>query len=156
MSVVLPWQSLPAADTGQFLSLTAAPQPAAAGETVRFQVVAVNQGTETWAARKTHLEAEIYDAKKKYKGRTDRFRPTADTSRGKSLTASLSYKVPADWSGQYFFRVFLVHGEKRVIQGDYRPFTVQEKPWATKEESPADLKTDEIPNDPETEGALDE
>jgi hypothetical protein len=131
---VLAWQSLRAADTGQFLSMTAAPLPVVAGEPVRFQVLAINQGTETWAAPKTYLEAEIYDQARKYEGRTERFHPPADTARGKSLSASLTFRVPADYSGSYFFRVFLVHNDQRVIQGDYRPFSVQGKPGETKTE----------------------
>jgi hypothetical protein len=117
---VLPVGSVHAADTGSFLFLNAAPFPVVAGETVRFQAVAVNQGTEIWDAQKTYLQAEVYDKDKKYKGKTERLRPPADTTPGRTLTADLDFRVPVNYSGDYFFRVFLVHDDRRVIESDHR------------------------------------
>lgn len=112
------------ADTGQFLFTNAEPLPVDAGGTVFFRVLAVNQGNVTWDAGKTYLVAEIYDKDKKYVASTDRFNPATAVSSGGSLAADLKFAVPIQYSGEYSFRVFLVHNEQRVVQSDYKSFPV--------------------------------
>jgi hypothetical protein len=117
-----------AADTGQFQVLIAAPDPVVAGERVQFQVIAVNQGTEVWRARRLYLEAEVYDAGRQYAAKTERFRATADVAPGESVVANIPFEVPVTYGGRHFYRVFLVHNDQRIIESDYRPFQVRERP----------------------------
>ena len=113
-----------AADTGQFLFTNAEPLPVDAGGTVFFRVLAVNQGNVTWDAGKTYLIAEIYDKNRTYVASTDRFNPAAAVAPGGSLPADLKFDVPIQYSGEYSFRVFLVHNEQRVVQSGYKSFPV--------------------------------
>lgn len=113
-----------AADTGQFLFTNAEPLPVDAGGTVFFRVLAVNQGNTTWEAGKTYLIAEIYDKNRQYVASTDRFNPAAAVTPGGSIPADLKFAVPIQYSGEYSFRVFLVHNEQRVVQSGYKTFPV--------------------------------
>lgn len=120
--------ALHAADAGQFQLLLAAPDPVLAGETVRFQVIAVNKGTEVWRARKYVLLAEVYDEQKNYIGRAERFRGENDVNPGESLVAHVPFKLPMNFSGRYYYRVFLENRDQRVIESEYKFFTVRERP----------------------------
>jgi hypothetical protein len=113
-----------AADTGQFMFTTAEPLPVAAGGTVFFRALAVNSGNTTWEADKTYLIIEIHDKDRKYIASTDRFRPAAAVTPGGNLQADFRFDVPVLYSGEYSFRVFVVHNDQRVAQSDFRSFTV--------------------------------
>jgi hypothetical protein len=125
-----------AADTGQFLFQNAAPLPVAAGETIHFQVIAVNQGSDVWETNKTFLEVEVYDANKGYLAKSDRLRPQTNIASGNTITADISFSVPLNYAGSYFYRVFLVHNDQRIIQGDYQTFPVVGKPQLPKGPQP--------------------
>jgi hypothetical protein len=127
------------ADTGQFQLIIAAPDPVVAGERVQFQVIAVNQGTEIWDPRRLYLQAEVYDADKKYRGRADRFRPATAVNPGESLLANLVFEVPVDYAGKYFYRIFLVHNDQRIIESDFRSFQVRERPLVPAKPPPVAL-----------------
>lgn len=126
-----------AADTGQFLFTNAEPLPVDAGGTVFFRVLAVNQGGETWEVGKTYLLAEIYDKNNKYLASTDRVRPSAAVAPGGNLPADIKFSVPIQYSGEYSFRVFLVHNEQRVVQSGYKSFPVTAQLEAPRQPSPS-------------------
>jgi len=113
-----------AADTGQFMFTNAEPLPVNAGGTVFFRVLAVNQGNETWEVNKTYLIAQVYDKKGKYLASTKRFKPTAAVTPGGSLPMDLKFDVPIQYSGDYTFRVFIVHNEQRIVQSQDKSFPV--------------------------------
>jgi len=113
-----------ASDSGQFLFTNAEPLPVAAGGTVFFRTLAVNQGNVTWEADKTYLIVEIFDKDRKYIASTDRFKPAAATPPGGNLRADITFEVPILYSGDYSFRTTIVHNEQRIVQSDYKAFTV--------------------------------
>lgn len=113
-----------AADTGQFLFTNAEPLPVAAGGTVFFRSLAVNSGNVTWAAAKTYFLVEIYDKDRRYIAATDRVKALADVAPGGNVRADLTFNVPVLYSGDYSFRTHIVHNEQRIVQSDYKTFTV--------------------------------
>jgi hypothetical protein len=128
-----------AADTGQFQLIIAAPDPVVAGERMQFQAIAVNQGTEVWRSRKYHLQVEVYDAERNYLAQTDKFRGTQNVNPGETFVASVAFDVPVNYSGKYLYRAFLVNQDQRIIEGDYRPFVVREKPLSLPKPPPVAL-----------------
>ncbi|HRY29869.1 MAG TPA: hypothetical protein P5079_07500, partial [Elusimicrobiota bacterium] len=118
---------LRAADTGQFQLLLAAPDPVVAGEQVQFQVIAINQGTEIWRARRFYFQAEVYDANRKYVGQTERLRGMRDVNPGESAVSSLSFSFPVTASGKFYYRMYLVNEDQRIMESDFKPFTVRER-----------------------------
>ncbi|HOW28099.1 MAG TPA: hypothetical protein PK876_06330 [Elusimicrobiota bacterium] len=117
-----------AADTGQFQLVIAAPDPVMAGERVQFQSIAVNKGTAVWRAKRYYLQAEVYTSDKIYLGRTERFKGTKDIRPGESLLTTLSFEVPPNYVDKYLYKVFVVHDETRVLESDFQPFQVKERP----------------------------
>lgn len=128
-----------AADTGQFMFTNAEPLPVAAGGTVFFRALAVNQGNVAWEADKTYLLAEIYDRNRKYIASTDRSKPAAAVPPGGNLQADFKFDVPILFSGEYSFRVFVVHNDQRIVQSDHKSFTVTPQALAPPEARPSPL-----------------
>ncbi|MBI4669903.1 MAG: hypothetical protein HY747_12125 [Elusimicrobia bacterium] len=106
----------------------AVPNPVTAGDTVDFQGIAVNLGSEEWLRDTYFWEAEVFDADKKYIAKTDRQQGEADLKPGESAAASLTFQIPANFGGFYFFRLYLAHNETRLTQSDYVMFRVIERP----------------------------
>lgn len=119
-----------AADAGAFQLLVAAPDPVVAGEAVTFQAIAVNIGTEQWLANSYYLEAEIFDARKHFLFKTPRIKGAGTVVPGGTGLFYIPCTIPPQYGGIYYYRVYLVHNEQRVIAGEYASFRVVALPSA--------------------------
>lgn len=118
-----------AADAGSLQVAVAAPDPAFAGASVSFQVLAVNTGSEPWVDGTYSWEAQIFDLEKKYVAKTAPVLPTGDVAPGGIASVVLSFAIPEGLVGRKYFRVFLTHEGRRLIESDYTPFSIVEKPF---------------------------
>jgi hypothetical protein len=126
------------ADAGKFQLVVAAPDPVVASEDVTFQLIAVNVGTEKWQANQYYLEAEIYDAQKKYLAKTSRQRGINTIDPGSTGLFYIPFNVPSNYVGTYFYKVYLVYKEQRIIESDFSSFGVVPLPYAPPK--PAEFK----------------
>lgn len=135
-----------AEDAGSLQVAVAAPDPAFAGETVSFQVLAVNSGAVPWLEGAYSWEAEVYDLEKTYIAKTERLLPKGDVPGGGVASAVLPFSIPDSLVGRKYFRVFLTHEGKRLIESDYIPFSIVEKPFTP---APPPAQTVEVEKPPE-------
>jgi hypothetical protein len=120
--------SLFAQTRAEFQLIVPAPDPIQAGETITFQVIAANKGAQTWAKETTLIEAEIYDKNKQYILKADKARPGEDVSSGSTMLVFLTFDVPNNYEGLYFFRVAVTVGGERVAYSDFQSFNVTALP----------------------------
>ncbi|MBI2647130.1 hypothetical protein HYW99_01520, partial [Candidatus Woesearchaeota archaeon] len=117
-----------ALDSAHLELSVAVPNPVTAGDTVNFQGIAVNIGSERWLRDQYYWEAEIYDADKTYIAKTERLQGDIDIASGESAVANLSFGIPSNFGGFYYFRIYFVHKETRLTQSDYVLFRIIERP----------------------------
>ncbi|MEW6556334.1 MAG: hypothetical protein AB1349_03165 [Elusimicrobiota bacterium] len=137
-----PIPCLYAAPSGNIQLTIASPDPATAGEKITFQVIALNTGSEKWAADEYYLEAEIYDTQKIYIKKTERVKGK-DVNTGETVLVYIPFDVPSSYSGDYFYKITLTLQEQRIIVSEYLTFTIIElaKP-PTPEKLPAKISVD--------------
>ncbi|GEM_PF-4611528 len=115
-------------DSASFELAIAVPSPVTAGDIVSFQGIAVNKGTENWLRGNYYWEAEIYDGQKKYISKTERLKGAVNVGPGETSAANLSFSVPQNFGGPYYFRLFIIHRDIRIAQSQYIAFQVVQKP----------------------------
>ncbi|MBI4369302.1 MAG: hypothetical protein HY547_03620 [Elusimicrobia bacterium] len=113
-----------ALDTARMELAVPVPNPATAGGDISFQGIAINNGSEEWAKESYYWEAHVFGADKKYIVKTERLVGPSNLKPGESTTASISFSLPPNFSGAYYFRLFLIHGEIRTAESDYTAFQV--------------------------------
>ncbi|MBI5202141.1 MAG: hypothetical protein HY925_11185, partial [Elusimicrobia bacterium] len=119
-----------AADSAALQFTVPAPDPVTAGETLALQALAINTGNAAWAAGSYYWVAEVYDLEYKLLARTDQVQPTDVVNPGAVAAISLPFHVPETMEGRKLYRVFLIKDNQTLIQSDYKPFQVTEKPIA--------------------------
>lgn len=116
------------ADSASLQITIPAPDPVQAGETVTFQVLAVNTGTELWARGSYYWEAELYDLQYRYIARTNPVTPEEEVPPGGVASAFLPFQVPETFLGRRLYRVYLVRNGTRLLESDYKSFLISERP----------------------------
>lgn len=116
--------ALRAADAGKVQLAVAAPDPVVAGEEITFQVIAVNIGSNKWPAGQYYVEAEVYDAQKNFVAKAAQIKGTATVDPGAANLFYIPFSVPSGFVGTYFYRVFVVYNEQRVVESEYYQFNV--------------------------------
>lgn len=116
--------ALRAADAGKVQLAVAAPDPVVAGEEITFQVIAVNIGSNKWPAGQYYVEAEVYDAQKSFVAKATQIKGTATVDPGAANLFYIPFSVPSGFVGTYFYRVFVVYNEQRVVESEYYQFNV--------------------------------
>ncbi len=106
----------------------AVPNPVTAGDVVNFQAVAINSGSDQWLKGSYYWEAEIYDVDKQYISKTQRVTGDVDVKAGESTATNLSFAIPQDYGGFYFFKIYLTHNNQRVAESAYQIFKIIERP----------------------------
>jgi len=101
-----------------FRIVTTMPPLAQAEKEIVFVVRITNTGTETWVSGEYSLFIETYDANKNYLTETDKIRQFGDTAPGEVLTANISFDIPVDYSGTYYYRV-VTEFEKEILFSHY-------------------------------------
>jgi hypothetical protein len=113
-----------AADAGKVQLAVAAPDPVVAGEEVTFQVIAVNIGSNKWPAGQYVVEAEVYDAQKNFIAKATQIKGAVTVDPGMPSLVYIPFSVPSGFVGTYFYRVFVVYSEQRVVESEFYPFNV--------------------------------
>ncbi|MBI4349696.1 MAG: hypothetical protein HY553_22865 [Elusimicrobia bacterium] len=119
-----------AADSAALQFTVPAPDPVTAGETLALQALAINTGNAPWAAGSYYWVAEIYDLEYRLLARTDQLSPQEVVQPGAVAAISLPFPVPETMEGRKLYRVFLIKETQTLVQSDYKPFQVTEKPIA--------------------------
>ena len=119
-----------AADAGMIQLCIAAPDPVVAGEQVTFQIIAANSGSSKWESGQYYLQAEIYDANQKFLIQTERLKGTTTVDPSGTTLVYVPFNVPTTFVGSYYYRVYLVFKEQRLIQTEYNSFNVIPLPVA--------------------------
>ncbi|MFH1368664.1 MAG: hypothetical protein ABII64_06025 [Elusimicrobiota bacterium] len=131
--------SLYAADTGKIQLSVAAPDPVVAGEEITFQVIMVNTGGNKWPAEQYYVESEIYDAEKNYIAKTRQMKGSVTVDPGMANLVYMPFVIPGNFVGTYFYRIFVVYKEQRVIESEYYSFNVVPLPVTPKKPSKLQL-----------------
>lgn len=100
------------------------PYPVKAGEKLTFQIILVNTGTEKWIVGEYSLRAEIYDAEKNYLTKTDSVRGKVEVEAGGTVSLYIPFQVPGNYSGTYYWRIFLTYSKEIILSSDYYDFSV--------------------------------
>ncbi|GAI03648.1 unnamed protein product, partial [marine sediment metagenome] len=107
-----------AENSAMFRIIATIPAPAEARKEIVFEVSITNTGIETWVSAEYSLFIKIYDANKNYLTETDKIRQFKDTAPGEVLTANISFDVPVDYSGTYYYSVG-IEFEKEALLSHY-------------------------------------
>lgn len=100
------------------------PHPVKAGEKLTFQLILINTGTEKWTAGEYFLRAEIYDAEKNYLTKTDSIKGRVDVEAGGTVSLYIPFQVPGNYSGTYYWKIFLTYLKETIFSSDYYDFSV--------------------------------
>jgi len=100
------------------------PHPVKAGEKLTFQVILINTGTEKWIAEEYSLRAEIYDAEKNYLTKTDSIKGRVEVDAGGTVSLYIPFPVPGNYSGTYYWKIFLTYLKETIFSSDYYDFSV--------------------------------
>lgn len=122
-----------AADSAALQFTIPAPDPVTAGETLALQALAINTGggpDATWAAGSYYWVGEVYDLEYKLLARTEQVSPQEAVTPGAVAAISLPFRVPETMEGRKLYRVFLIKDDRRLVESDFKPFQVTEKPIA--------------------------
>lgn len=128
--------SVYAADSASLQLTVASPDPVQSSGEIIFQVILANNGTEVWEAGRYYFEVQIYDSKKNYLVKTDRILGEKDVSSGNTALVYIPFEVPENYSGPYFYRVFMTHKEQRIYEGNFTFFSVTPLPPQPPKEKP--------------------
>jgi len=119
---------LPSSASGSFVGrvqlAVPSPYPVKAGEKLTFQIIMANTGTEKWIAEEYSLRAEIYDAEKNYLTKTDSVRGKVEVEAGGSVSLYIPFQVPGNYSGSYYWKIFLTYLKETIFSSDYYDFSV--------------------------------
>ena len=120
-----------------------APLPAVveAGQRTVFVVRITNTGTETWVNGEYSLLVKIYDARKDYLTQSDRVTQFKDTEPGKVLTSEISFDIPADYAGTYYYRINLELKDGSIIESRYFQLQVRPPPPVPKPKLTGSVKS---------------
>ncbi|MBI4061546.1 MAG: hypothetical protein HY403_08960 [Elusimicrobia bacterium] len=125
--VMAPARAL-ASDAGSLQFTVPAPDPAQAGDVVSLQALAVNTGTSQWDPGTYYWVGEVYDLEYRLIARTEQVSPREAVAAGAVSAISLPFHIPDTMSGRRLYRVFLVKGNKTLLESDYKGFQIVEKP----------------------------
>lgn len=113
-----------AADSASLQLAVGSPDPVRAGEELTFQVILANNGTDTWIKGDYFFDVQIYDSEKKYLSKTSRILGEKDVPSADTVLSYIPFKVPQDYSGTYFYRVFMTRKDQRIFEGEFNSFSV--------------------------------
>lgn len=100
------------------------PEKVKAGEMITFQVLVVNEGTNTWETGTYSTTIDIYDDNKIFKVTTESTGEGPSVPPGESALFFIPFKTPDRFGGQYFYKVNLKYNRRAISTSDYYTFTV--------------------------------
>lgn len=105
-------------DSAVFRIITTMSPSAQAGKEIVFEVRITNTGTETWVSAEYSLFIKTHDANKNYLTESDKIRQFKDIDPGEVLTANITFDIPVDYSGTYYYCVG-IEFEKEALFSHY-------------------------------------
>ena len=133
---------LPSSASGSYMGKVQlaipSPYPVKAGERLTFQLILINTGTEKWTTGEYSLRAEIYDGEKNYLTRTESIKGGVEVEPGGTVSLYIPFQVPGNYSGTYYWRIFLTYLKETIFSSDYYDFSVM--PIAIAPKAPLPLK----------------
>lgn len=117
-------QILYAAEAGRVQMSVPSPEQLKAGENITFQALVLNEGSTSWNTRTYSAAIDIYDEKKVYKTSTESTSEGSLVVPGESALFFISFKIPEDFGGQYFYKVNLKYAGRIISTSDYYTFSV--------------------------------
>jgi len=133
---------LPSSASGSYIGkvqlAVPSPYPVKAGEKLTFQLILINTGTEKWTTGEYFLRAEIYDGEKNYLTRTESIKGGVEVEPGGTVSLYIPFQVPGNYSGTYYWRIFLTYLKETIFSSDYYDFSVM--PIAIVPKAPLPLK----------------
>jgi len=107
-----------AENSAMFRIITTTPPSAQAGKEIVFEVGITNTGTRTWVAGEYSVFLKVYDTNKSYLTETDKTRQFEDIAPGEALAINITFEIPADYSGTYYYCVS-IEFEKEALFSHY-------------------------------------
>lgn len=101
------------------------PRPVQAGQTLIFDLNMTNTGTESWVSGEFLVFVKIYDSSKEYMTETDELRQMVEVEPGESLAMKISFEMPPNYVGVYYYIVNVDIEDKGILQSRYFKFEVQ-------------------------------
>lgn len=101
------------------------PGPVEAGKTLIFSLSITNTGIESWMSGQFLVFVKIYDSNKEYLTETDELRQMVEVEPGESFSVKISFEVPLNYIGVYYYTVNVNIEDKGVLQSRYFKFEVQ-------------------------------
>lgn len=91
------------AENSAMFLVTTTPASAQAGKKIIFLVRMSNTGTEAWTGGEYSVFVRIFDENKNYLTETNKIEQFRDIAPGEILTADISFDIPAEYSGTYYY-----------------------------------------------------
>jgi len=130
-----------AEDSAVFEIIAPLPAVASAGQKTVFVVRITNTGTQTWLDGEYSLFVKIYDAGKEYLTQSDKVKQFKDTEPGEVLTSEISFDIPADYAGTYYYRINLELQDGRVVESRYFQLQIRPPPPVPKPKLTGSVKS---------------
>lgn len=124
LGVIFPRLPAAAGLSAQLQLSVAVPDPIVAGEELTIQAIIFNNGTEIWTAGDYSAEVAIFDASRNYVAKTPRKKGTQLIRPSEAALFYVPFAVPAGFNGSYFYKVYLIHKDRRVSESDFFGFNV--------------------------------
>jgi len=103
----------------------ATPDPAKAGETVTFQIIAINLESKTWKKGEISARVEVFDENGKYLKKTSENFIESDVVSGGTALFLVGMQTPQTYLGRYQFRVILSKKAQTLLVSDFFSFNVR-------------------------------
>ena len=84
---------------------------------------------------------KIYDASKEYLTQSDKVKQFKDTEPGEVLTSEISFDIPADYAGTYYYRINLELKDGSIIESRYFQLQVRPPPPVPKPKLTGSVKS---------------
>jgi len=130
-----------AEDSAIFEAIAPLPALATAGQKMLFVVRITNTGTETWLDGEYSLLVKIYDVGKEYLTQSDKDKQFKDTEAGEVLTSEISFDIPADYAGTYYYRINLELKDGSIIESRYFQLQIRSAPPVPKPKLTGSVKS---------------
>lgn len=101
------------------------PGPIGAGKTLIFNLKITNTGTENWVNGKYLVFVNIYNSDKEYLTQSDKIRQMVEIEPGEDLSVEISFEIPLNYAGIYYYTVNVDIEDKKVLQSRYFTFEIQ-------------------------------
>jgi len=106
------------ADNSAMFLVNTLPPQAEAGKKTVFLIRINNIATETWVGGEYSIFIRIFDENKEYLTETNRIRQFKDINPGEILKANITFDIPAEYSGIYYYRAGMDF-EKEALFSQY-------------------------------------